>query len=152
LVFGEDAARGQIVAQLQNLVGFGGARAIQGLLRNARRAAAGVLATAVGLGTVLLGATGGFGELRRARSRVWGGKPIPGRGWRDVVRERFLSFTVVLGTGFLLLVSLVFSAAVAGFGAAVQGFGPAVEATAHLIVSAVSFGVAMLLFALIFKV
>jgi hypothetical protein len=131
VVFGEDAARGQIVGQLRALMGDEGARAIQDMLANARRPASGVVATVVGIVTLLAGASGVFGQLQEALDVIWEVAPRPGRGWMGLVRDRFLSLTMVLGTGFLLLVSLVASAAVSAAGEALGGLTPGFEALAH---------------------
>src|SRR5688572_1494418 len=90
LVFGEEAARGQIVGQLQALVGDDGARAIQDMLAHARRPASGLIATIVGVVTLLAGASGVFGQLQDALNTIWEVAPRPGRGWRGLVRDRFL--------------------------------------------------------------
>src|SRR5690606_17240399 len=71
---------------------------------------AGIVATVIGLVTIILGAAGFFGQLQDALNTIWEVQPKPGRGIKDVIRERFLSFTMVLGIGFLLLVSLILSA------------------------------------------
>jgi membrane protein len=151
VVFGEDAARGQIVGQLRALMGDEGARAIQDMLANARRPASGVVATAVGIVTLLAGASGVFGQLQEALDVIWEVAPRPGRGWMGLVRDRFLSLTMVLGTGFLLLVSLVASAAVSAAGEALGGLTPGFEALAHAATAVVSLAVATALFAMIFR-
>ena len=151
LVFGEEAARGQIVGQLQALVGDDGARAIQDMLAHARRPASGLIATIVGVVTLLAGASGVFGQLQDALNTIWEVAPRPGRGWRGLVRDRFLSLTMVLGTGFLLLVSLLVSAGVSAAGEAIGGLTHGFETVAHVATALVSFGVVTALFAMIFK-
>ncbi len=117
LVFGEDAARGEIQAQLQALMGEPGAAAIQGLLASVREPAEGLTATAVGLVLLLIGATTVFAELQDALDRIW---RVPGRlretGWLTLVRARLLAFGMILAVGFLLIVSLVTSAMLAAIG------------------------------------
>jgi membrane protein len=151
LVFGQEAARGQIVGQLQGLVGDEGARAIQDMLANARTPASGTIATIVGFATLLVGAAGVFGQLQDALNTIWEVAPRPGRGWRGFVRDRFLSLTMVLGTGFLLLVSLVVSAGVSAAGETLRGVTPGLEALTQVVVLLVSFAVVTMLFAMIFK-
>lgn len=117
LVFGEVAARGEIQAQLQDLMGEGGAGAVQELLASVREPSEGLTATAVGLLLLLIGATTVFAELQDALDRIW---RVPGRlrktGWLTLVRARLLAFGMILAIGFLLIVSLVTSAVLAALG------------------------------------
>jgi membrane protein len=107
LVFGEDAARGEILAQLQGLMGERGASALQDLLASARGPAEGLTATAVGLVLLLVGASTVFAELQDALDRIW---RVPGRlrksGWLTLVRARLMAFGMVLAVGLLLIVSV----------------------------------------------
>ncbi|HEY5898458.1 MAG TPA: YihY/virulence factor BrkB family protein, partial [Burkholderiales bacterium] len=151
-VFGEDAARGAIVDQLAGLIGADGAQAVEGLLQAANRPRQGMVATLVGLVTLLLGAMTVFGELQNALDRIW---RAPARqkakGWWTILRTRVLSFGMVLGMAFLLTVSLVLSAALAAlgkwWGAAFAGW----EVFAHLLDIALSFGLVTVMFALIYR-
>jgi len=117
LVFGEEAARGEIQAQLQNLMGDRGAGAVQDLLASVREPAEGLTATAVGLVLLLVGATTVFAELQDALDRIW---RLPGRnrksGWLTLIRARLMAFGMILAVGFLLIVSLVSSAMLAAVG------------------------------------
>lgn len=114
LVFGEDAARGEIQAQLQGLMGERGASALQDLLASVREPAEGLTATAVGLVILFVGATTVFAELQDALDRIW---RVPGRlrksGWLALVRARLMAFAMVVAVGFLLIVSLATSAMLA---------------------------------------
>lgn len=114
LVFGEDAARGEIQAQLQDLMGDRGASALQDLLASVREPAEGLTGTAVGLVLLFFGATTMFAELQDALDRIW---RVPGRlrksGWLTLVRARLMAFAMVLAVGFLLIVSLATSAMLA---------------------------------------
>lgn len=112
-VFGEEAARGEIVAQIQGLVGKDGAEFIQTAIKNARKPDEINFASAISVVVLLFGATGVFAELQDALNTVWEVQPKPERGLLNVIRNRFLSFTMILGVGFLLLVSLVLSAILA---------------------------------------
>jgi len=117
LVFGPDAARGQIFAELRNLMGEDGAAAAQALLQSVNKPAQGVLGTIVGVILLGVGAISVFGELQDALDRIWRAPGRAGSGgvW-SLVRARLLSFGMVLGIGFLLILSLVASAAVAALG------------------------------------
>jgi membrane protein len=138
--------------QIQGLVGREGADMIQELIQNTGRPADNLIASIVGLVTLLLGAGGVFGQLQEALNTVWGVQPKPGRGILGTIKDRFLSFTMVLGVGFLLLVSLIVSAFVTAVGAYVQRLFPGTDFVLQAINFLISFGVVTLLFALIFKI
>jgi membrane protein len=149
LVFGQDAAQGQIVAQLQGLVGEAGARAVQDMIENSRQPAAGVVATVVGVLTLLLGATGAFAELKSALNIVWDVED-QGGGILGLLRGRLWAFAMVLAVGFLLIVSLVISAALTAADPLLERAGvPA--GLMHLVNGAASLLVITVLFALLFK-
>jgi membrane protein len=151
LVFGEQAAQGQIADEIKGLVGDKGAEAIQAILQNAgARKSSGIVATVIGIMTLLFGASGVFGELQDALNTIWGVKPKPGRGIFGIVRSRFFSFAMVLGIVFLLLVSLVVSAALAALGK--FGSGTVPTPLFHIVDLVVSVVVVAVLFATIFKV
>lgn len=117
LVFGEEAARGEIFAQLRGLMGDQGASAIQSLLEAVREPPTGVMGTLVGVVALLVGATTVFAELQLDLDRIWQ-VPTPKRVsslWA-ILRARVLSFGMILGVGFLLIVSLMASAALAALG------------------------------------
>ena len=117
LVFGEDAARGEIQSQLRDLMGDRGARAVQELLASAPEPAEGLTATAVGMVLLLVGATTVFAELQRALDRIWRQPSRPReRGWLTLVRARLMAFGLILALGFLLVVPLVSSAVLAAMG------------------------------------
>jgi len=151
-VFGRTAASGQLIAEARDLLGPQGAQAIQTLMENAGRTGAGVVATVVGVGTLLLGASGAFAQLQDALDTIWEVKPKAGRGWKGILRDRFLSFSLVLAIGFLLLVSLVVSAALAALGKFLAGALPFSSALMQGVNFAISFAATTFLFALIFKV
>jgi membrane protein len=152
LVVGEEAARGQLSGQISALVGPDAAVAIEGILANASKPSAGVIGTIVGAVVLLVGASGVFGELQDSLNTIWEVTPKPGRGVWGFLRDRFFSFTMVLGVGFLLLVSLVISAALAVVGKVFAGALPGGEALWHVINNVVSFAAITTLFALIYKV
>jgi membrane protein len=112
--FGEDAARGEIYGQLHELLGSRGALAVQGLLESASRSTDSTLATVLGLLFLYIGATSVFAELQDALGRIWRAPQRPkSSGLWNLLRARLLSFGLILCIGFLLIVSLAFSAALA---------------------------------------
>jgi membrane protein len=150
-VFGEEAARGQIMWQISGLVGAESARAIQSMIEAADRPAAGTLATIVGIVTLFLGASGVFGELRRGLNDVWDVEDDEG-GLTHLIRQRARLFGMVLGITFLLMVSLLISAAISAFGKLLSdGLLPLPEAFFHFLDVAISFGLITLLFAALYR-
>jgi membrane protein len=113
LVFGEAAAHGAIFEQLSGLMGEQGAMAVQGLLNSVNKPAEGIVATVTGVLLLILGATTVFRELQDALDRIWRAPVRPTGGVWSMVRTRLLSFGLIMGIGFLLMVSLVASAAFA---------------------------------------
>jgi len=150
LIFGHDAARGQIVDELRGLIGKDGAQAVENLLRHAREPAPGFLATLLGIGTLFIGASGVFGELQAALNIIWKTPVSDHFNLWDLLKNRFRFFTMVLGIGFLLLVSLLFSAALAAAGK-MMGTIFTVTLFWKILNVAVSFFLITLLFAMIFK-
>jgi membrane protein len=156
LFLGREAVEGKLYEQIQGLVGSGAAEQISTMLRNANQNRSdGILGTVIGLGAILFGATTAFAQLQAALNRAWQVKPNPRLGGiRNFIMKRLLSLGMVLSIGFLLLVSLVMSAALAGFnqwsGSMLPGFLSArlVQALHFLF----SFALVTLLFAAIFKV
>jgi membrane protein len=117
LVFSTDAVRGEIVKQLDHLVGREGAHAVQSLLDGASQRRSGVLATAIGSVAFVVAATGAFLELQAALNTIWRVKANPGAHFRAFVVDRLRSFGLVVAIGFLLMVSLAVTAAIAAFSA-----------------------------------
>ncbi|HWI13410.1 MAG TPA: YihY/virulence factor BrkB family protein [Burkholderiales bacterium] len=152
LVFGEDAARGAIVDQLQGLMGQEGAKAIESMIASVNKPTQGIIATVIGVATLLLGATTVFGELQTDLDRIW---HAPAReqtsGLWALLRTRLLSFGMILGIAFLLMVSLVVSAAVSALGTMWAPLFGAWEVLAHALNIVVGFGVTTVLFAMIYK-
>ena len=117
-VFGGDAARGQIMGQISGLVGGQAAGAIEMMIASANQPADGWNAGAVGIALMLVGATTVFAELQSSLDQIWRAPaPAPSSGLWALLRSRLLSFGLILGVGFLLIVSLVVSAGLAAFGA-----------------------------------
>jgi membrane protein len=114
LVFGEEAAQGGIVSQIRGLIGEQGAQAVQTIMASAHKPASGAFAGVLGLGVLILGATGAFSEMYTALNNIWGTPPAKLSGAWSIVRARLLGFGLVLVLGFLMLTSLLVSAVLAG--------------------------------------
>lgn len=151
LVFGKDAAQGQIVGQISSLVGQQSAEAIQSIIANANQPKSGVIASTLGVLTLLFGASGVFGELQDGLNTVWEVQPKEGRGIWGLIKDRFLSLAMVFGVGFLLLVSLVISAGLAALGTFLNDILPLPEIVMQVLNFIVSMAVITLLFAMIYK-
>jgi membrane protein len=122
------------------------------MIANAGKHGSGVLATIVGVVTILFGATGVFVELQTSLDKIWDVQPRPGSGIWGFVKIRMLSFGMVLGIGFLLLVSLVVTTAVTAVSAWALGLLPGAKVLVEALTFVVSLGLITLLFAMIFKV
>ena len=152
LVFGREAAQGQIFDQLKGLLGEASGKAMQEMVQNASaKPATGVVATLIGVVTLLFGASGVFGQLQTSLNAIWDVQPKPGRGVLGVIQHRILSFGFILVIGFLLLVSLLLTAAIALVGEWFGGIGPGVETLAQVLNFALSLALITVLFAMIFK-
>src|SRR6185369_15972735 len=147
---GRDAAQGKIVAQLGGLLGTDAAYMLQSAVGKAAHGRHG-WAAALGIGTLLLGATGVMIELQDALNTVWKVLPRPGGGVKRFVRARILALALVLSLGFLLLVSLVMSAGLEGFVKWAGGYLPKWLALGYVFSYGVSVGAVALFFALILK-
>jgi membrane protein len=150
-VFGHDAARGRVAGELGAVVGAQAAEGIQSVVANARSPVSGVLSTIVGVVTLFIGASGVFGELQSSLNSIWEVKRKPGRGIWGEIKDRFLSFTMVLGVAFLLLVSLVLNSILSAIGAKFSEVLPGGELLWQALNFAFSLSVITGLFALIFK-
>ena len=144
-------AESQIIEQIRELSGEQGAEAIEATIRSARKESLSASATALALIPLIVGLWGVFGELQDGLNTIWGVTPKPGRRLRDILRERFLSFTMVVGIGFLLLVSLVLSAWLAALSSYVGRLLPAPPAVLEGVNFVISFAVITGSFAMIFK-
>ena len=152
LIFGVDAARGEIFDQLKGLMGEQGAQAVQDLLVSVNKPGQDVATATLGVVLLLIGATTVFGELQDDLDRIWHAPAREGSGLWNLLRARILSFGMILGIAFLLLVSLVSSAGIAALG---HWWGPALagwETLAHAINLAFSFVLTTAVFALIYKI
>lgn len=150
-VFGEEAARGQIVGQIEGLVGQAAASSIQAMIESAWRHPSGWWASLLGVATLLLGATGVFVELRRALNAIARVPPAPSSALSTFVRARLLGFALVLGFGFLAIVSLLLSAVLAALGAYLSSRYPTLAGLMGLLDIAVSTGVLAMAFAALLR-
>jgi membrane protein len=151
LLLGQDAAQAQIIGQIQELVGFSGARAVQAAIESARDAGGTLAATSFGVVTLLFALWGVFGELQDALNTIWGVTTKPGRGVMGAIRTRFWSVTMVVGIGFFLLVSLAASAWLAALG---KFFARGLSLPASVMETGnalLSFAIITCLFAMIYK-
>ncbi|HEV2721062.1 MAG TPA: YihY/virulence factor BrkB family protein [Thermoanaerobaculia bacterium] len=151
LIFGREAAQGQIFDQLRTVLGPQAAAAVQEMVKGAAKPKSGTIATVVGIVTLLFGAAGVFGQLKDALNTIWNVEPKKTGGIMAMIKDRFLSFAMVLGTGFLLLVSLVIDSAIAAAGHFLGNRMHGGEALWQGIQLVVSLAVVTLLFALIFR-
>lgn len=153
LVFGEEAARGEVFAQLSGLMGADAAAAVEELLNAAAKPSTGITSAVIGLVMLVVGATTVFGELQDALDRIWRAPVREGStGLWGLLRSRFLSFGMILGIAFLLMVSLVMSAAVSALG---KWWAPAFggwELLAQGINAVVGFALTTVVFAMIYKI
>lgn len=116
LIFTREAARNSLMSEIQSTLGGPAASALESIAENVQKSGHGAAATVFGIVTLLIGATGVFTELQDALNTIWRVRTKEGRSVWQIVRERFLSFTVVIGTAFLLLISLVVSALLTALG------------------------------------
>lgn len=155
LVGGREAAQTQTMSQVEDLIGTEGREFVEGMIESASQPETGWTATLIGAVTLLFGALGVFGELQNSLNTIWEVKPKPARGWLDAVKRfvfrRLLSFTMVLGIGFLLLASLVISAAVSALGEYIATRWLMADFWLAMINFLISFLVITFLFAMIFK-
>ena len=152
IAFGDKAVQGEIVSQIQGLMGADAARAVQTMIQSAHKPAHQAIASILGLIVLLFGASGVFNEMQDALNEIWGVDTTSKTGIWNLVKTRFLSFGMVLGIGFLLLVSLLLSAFLAGVAKYVSGFLPVPEAVLHIADMFFSIFFITVLFAMIFKV
>lgn len=151
-VFGDEAARGEIVRQIQGLVGKDGAEVIQTALQNAQKPDRRNIASIISIGVLLFGASNVFAQIQDALNTIWEVQPKPGRSIVQILRKRFLSFAMVGGVGFLLLVSLIVNTVLAAMVNYFSGLVPGFDLLWQVGNYIISFAVITLLFALIYKV
>jgi membrane protein len=151
-VFGDEAVRGEIAAQIDGLIGTAGASAVEALIEGARRPDGSAVAVVVGTLTTMLAAAGVFLELQFALNTIWRASPSEAGMVRQFLWNRAQSFGVVLSIGFLLLVSLAVSAGLAGLAAWLGGRLPGVPVLLQIANWLLSIASTAALFGLLFKV
>ena len=150
LLGGREAAQSQVMGQISSLVGVQGGQFLQSMLLSASHPVTGVAASLISAVTLLFGVLGAFGELQNSLNTIWDVRPKPARnflqGIQRFVIKRILSFTIVIGIGFLLLATLVVSAGLAALGSYLDGLSLFKEFWLQLINFVISFLVVTLLF------
>jgi membrane protein len=151
-VFGSQYAETHLLAQMQDLLGNAGATAVQGLLASAEHSEKKGIAAAIGIVTLIIGATSVFGQLQDTLDFIWG---TPKRAttvpWWRILRARLLSFGLIMGVGFLLMVSLIVSAGLAALGEWLNSFMQKSSVILPAVDVLISLSLTTLLFALIYK-
>jgi membrane protein len=151
--FGRDAIEGRVYGQLQGFLGQDTALQLQEIIRHAAISNKTTFATVLGFIFLFIGATGVFSEMQDSINMIWGLKSKPKKGWVTFLRNRFLSFSVIIGLGFLLLVSLLISALIAAFGDRLKLLIPALSTIVLCAINlCVSIGLSGFIFAVIFKI
>jgi membrane protein len=150
--FGREAAQNQIVETIQGLIGEDSAKAIQDMIQNAsNKPKTGIISTVLGVIVLIVGAGGVVGQLQTSLNTIWGVAPKPGQGVGGFIRQRFISFSMILAIGFLLLVSLVVSAVLTGLTQWMGSLFGGTAVLAHVLDLLVSFVFVTALFAIIYK-
>src|SRR5882757_5325548 len=140
LVLGQESVRHEIQQQLQSMLGENSAKTL-GSMMSAQKHGTSLITTIIGIVVLLFGAAGVFGQLQDALNTIWEVKSKPGAGIWGFIRSRFLSFSMVLGVGFLLLVSLALTTFLSAVTGSLGSKLPISEALAHILNFVVSFGV-----------
>jgi membrane protein len=150
LVFGKEAAQGQLFSELNNMVGPEGAKAIQAMIEGASKPASGIVASLISFATLVFGASSVAGELKSSVNAIWN-RPVDTGGIKEIIKQRSAALGVVLGCGFLLLVSLTVSSAIAAAGKFVAGMLPMPEVVMQVLGLVLSFAVITGVFAVLLK-
>jgi len=151
IVFGEDAAREVLSKELSGAMGEQAASALEGMVQSAQKGNNSGWMAAVGIVTLLISASGVFGQLKESMNIVWKVESKPDRGIKGIIKDRFLSMSMVLGTGFLLLVSLILSTALSAANDYLSRALPIHPLLWQILGFVVSFATVVLLFAMLFK-
>ena len=150
LVFGESSVRHQIQEQLRSMLGPNAEKTVTSMM-TAQKHGTSLITTILGVVALLFGAGGVFGQLQDALNTIWEVKPKRGTGIWGFIRTRFISFSMVLGVGFLLLVSMVISTFLSAATGALGNYLPIPISLAHILNALISLAVISLLFAMMFK-
>lgn len=153
LFLGREAVEGEIYAQLEGFMGKDTAAQLQDIIKNAAIGGKGKVAAIIGFVTLLIGATTVFAEIQDSINTIWGLKPKPKRGWLKMLQNRFLSFSVIISLGFILLVSLGITTVIDAFSSRLQTAFPDVTVIVFYVVNQIlTLAIITIIFAVIFKV
>src|SRR3954470_4541303 len=144
-------AREQITSTVGSVAGSGAVDTLNQTIDNANKGGTNIIAATIGIVTLVFGAAGVFGNLKDSLNTMWEVQPKPGGGIMNMIKQRFLSFTMVLGTGFLLMVSLVISAIIAALGVFLKSILPGADIFAQIANLIVGLGILTLMFGLLFR-
>jgi membrane protein len=151
--YGREAVEGKVYGQLEGFTGHDTALQLQQIIKNAAIVGKGHLAAIIGGVTLLIGATSIFAEIQESINMIWEVKPKPRKGWLKYLQNRFLSFSIIIGLGFLLLVSLCVSALIDTFSDRLKLIYPEVTVVIFYIINVIlSFIIITLIFGTIFKI
>lgn len=151
-IFGEEAAKGQLFYEMKNMVGPDGAQMIETIIKGAANTTTGIFATILSVILLVLGSAGVFLELQESLNIVWGVEPKPGRGVLGFLKTRLVSFSMVVATGFLLMISLIINSVITMLNELLGEMFPSLIPMAFILNNAASLIVITILFALIYKV
>ena len=151
LFYGRSASQADILNQVQSVIGSDGTNAVRAIIKDTQKHSSRGLASLFGLATLLFGSSRVFAELRAALNTIWCGHPKSTRGFMSIVKERIVSFGMVLAVGVLLVVSLLLGTTVAALGKFFKELLPLPEIVLGLLNSSFSIVAISVLFALIFK-
>lgn len=153
IFLGQDAAEGKVYAQLTSFVGPNTASQLQEMIKNASLSGKSELAAIIGVVTLIIGATTVFSQIQDSINSIWGLKPKPKKGWLKFLKNRFLSFSIIIGLGFLLLVSLSISTLIDSFSDVLKTYFPHVTVIVFYFINiAITLAIITLIFGTIFKV
>lgn len=153
IFLGQEAMQGKVYHQLEGFMGKDTAAQLQGIIKNAAISGKGPVALVIGGITLLIGATTVFAEIQDSINGIWGLKPKPKRGWLKMLQNRFLSFSVIVSLGFILLVSLAITSLVDGLGDILASrFSTLSVILLYIINQVITLAVVSFIFGVIFKV
>jgi len=151
--FGRDAIQGHVFGEINGLIGNEAAAQIQDIIKNMELSGKTTMAVVIGAVTLIIGATSVFGEIQDSINIIWKVKAKPKRGWVKLLKDRLLSSSLIVGLGFLLIVSLMVNGALVALNDLIKRFFPEITVLLfHAINIVISFGVITILFGVIFKV
>ena len=153
IFYGEDAVRGKLFSELNDLIGNAAARQIQDVIKNLELSGKSNLALIVSIVTLIIGATTVFGDMQNSINKIWHVRPKPKKGWVKMIFDRLLSSSLIIGLGFLLVVTLVVNGIIIALTSRLTRFFPDITVYLMDVINfALTFGITYLLFAVIFKV